>query len=167
MFSRFRHNEDAGVAVEFSILALPFFILIFATVGLAYHSLVQSELDRAMTSISAEIAIRATEAKTSASYLNSGACEKFVGAMLRCSDIRLGAMIVTGRMISHKDTVIGNSSWNLGCAGDTLILELTYPYVELITPVVVADLVEQGGQTYYRSRAVVRREPIVTGAGAC
>lgn len=167
MYSQFKDDESGGVAIEFSILALPFFLLIFATLGLVYHALVQSELDRAITSIASDIALRATDAKTSALYLSDGACSQFVGAFLDCDRIKLGASTVTGRMIGYKDTVFGNTSWNLGCAGDTVILELTYPYAELITPVVIADLVKKDGQTYYRSRAVVRREPIVTGAAAC
>jgi Flp pilus assembly pilin Flp len=167
MSSKFKDDENGGVAIEFSILALPFFLLIFATLSLVYHALVQSELDRAITSIAADIALRAPDATTSTVYLSNGACSEFVGPLLDCDQIRLGAGIVAGRLISYKDTVFGSSAWNLGCAGDTVILELTYPYAELITPVVIADLIDQGGQTYYRSRAVVRREPVVTGAAAC
>ncbi|MDP3527001.1 MAG: hypothetical protein Q8S27_20700, partial [Hoeflea sp.] len=156
-------SESGSVAVEFSILALPFFLTVFTILFVVYHSLVQSELDRAAGSIASQIAIQANQSPTSADFLSAGTCSQHIGPLLDCGRLSLGATKVTGRLLDYRNKLIGGSTWSLGCAGDTVLVELSYPVASFITPVVIADVIEVGEQKVYRSRAVIRREPIITG----
>lgn len=161
------NNDSGAVAVEFSLLALPFFLTVFTILFVVYHSLMQSELDRAAGSITTQIAIQANQNPTPADFLSQATCEQHVGSLLNCSRLQLGATTVTGRLFDYRDKVIGGSAWALGCAGDTVLVELTYPVDSFVTPVVIADVIKVGEQKFYRSRTVIRREPIITGNGSC
>lgn len=167
MSERILKNDSGSVAVEFSILALPFFLTVFTILFVVYHSLVQSELDRAVGSIATQISILASQNPTSTDFLSPAACEQHVGTLLNCSRLRLGATKVSGRLSDYRNNLLGGSTWSLGCAGDTVLVELSYPVQSFVTPVVIADVIEAGDQKYYRSRAVIRREPIITGSGSC
>ncbi|WP_175616910.1 TadE family protein [Rhizobium sp. RU33A] len=155
------------MAIEFSILAIPFFAMIFAIIEVGYHALIQSELDRATTTIAQHISSFAHAEPTSSDYLAKGPCKDYVGSVLDCTKLRLGATEVEGRMVDFRNMIIGSSVWSLGCAGDTVIIELTYPYTELVSPIVIADVVNDNGGEYYRSRAVIRREPMFAGGSEC
>lgn len=160
-------DEGGSAAIEFSILALPFFLTVFTILFVVYHSLVQSELDRAVGSIATQIAIEASEKPTSTDFLSAAACKQHVGSLLDCSRLKLGATTVVGRLVDYRNKLIGGATWALGCAGDTVLVELSYPVASFITPVVIADVIESGGEKFYRSRAVIRREPVITGSGSC
>lgn len=163
----FIQDEKGSVAVEFSILALPFFLIILTILFIGYHSLVQSELDRATASIAREIAVEANAAPTSAEYLSTSACSKHLGALINCSKLKMGATTVPGRLYTLRNQPISGKMWALGCAGDTVLIELNYPVASFISPIVIADVIMMDGIEYYRSRTVVRREPVVTGSGSC
>jgi Flp pilus assembly pilin Flp len=160
-------DEDGSVAIEFSMLALPFFLTVLTILFVAYHSLVQSELDRATAAIAREIAVQANDAPTSADYLSQGTCAKHLGALINCAKLKLGATTVPGRLFTFRQQPIGGKMWSLGCANDTVLIELNYPVASFISPIVIADVVTMDGVEYYRSRAVIRREPVVTGSGSC
>lgn len=167
MLEKYAGEESGGVAIEFSILALPFFAIIFAIVEVGYHGLVQSELDRATTTIAQHVSTFAHTEPTSADYLAKGPCTDFVGTILDCTKVRLGAEKVDGRMVDFRSQVIGSDTWTLGCAGDTIIIEMTYPFSKIVAPIAIADVVTDKGSQFYRSRAVIRREPLFSGGTAC
>lgn len=167
MIRHYWKDRSGSVAIEFSFLALPFFTMMFAIIVVGYHALIQAELDRATTTIAQHISIFAHTDPTSRDYLGKGPCKDFVGPLIDCSELRLGAAEVKGRMVDYRSKVIGNSEWSLGCAGDTVIVELTYPFSSLLAPIAIADIVESEGNKFYRSRAVIRREPIFAGGATC
>lgn len=167
MKTRLFQEESGSVAIEFAILALPFMTLLFSIVSIGYHALLQSELDRTATSIALQVSINANKQPTSADFISNAACAKQLGTLVSCTDLRLGATTVVGRMFDYRNVILGNKTWNLGCAGDTVIIELTYPFQQLLTPIVIADIVTDGSKKYYRSRAVIKREPVIVGEGSC
>ena len=161
------YDEKGSVSVEFSLLVIPFFLMVFTILFIVYHSLVQAELDRATVSIAKELALTATDAPDAIEFLTPAACNKHIGSLLDCSRVLLGAAKVTGRLYDYRNKVIGGKQWSLGCAGDTVIVELDYPVASFFTPLVIADVVQVSGVDHYRGRAVIRREPVITGPGAC
>ena len=154
-----------GVAIEFALLVTPFIFILAGTVELGAKSLLQADLDRVLTEVTAELSFRATTATNSAEFMTATVCG-IAGPMLDCDQLDIGATVVIGRLFNYRDQSLAGL-WNLGCAGDTVLIEMTYAYQDFIVPFAVADVVTVAGQKRYRARSVIRREPILTGAGAC
>ena len=148
------------------MLAGPLFIGIFACIELSYKLILQSELDNRLYKTTYDISINNHDAETAAEFLQQHFCPEVGTTFLKCSDIEIGVLRITGRsrLVDFRNTsVIGN--WDLGTEDDALIIELNYPLKNIVHPIAVADIVERNGQKYYRSRGVTRREPLLTSTG--
>lgn len=151
--------------IEFALLVVPFLLVIIATVELGAKSLIQADLDRVLTEVTTNLSYRSNDAEDAREYIDSVICSTS-GPMLDCTAIDIGAVVVSGRLFDYRNQSL-SGSWALGCGGDTVLVEMTYAYQDFIVPFAVADVVEVAGAKRYRSRAVIRREPILSGAGSC
>jgi Flp pilus assembly protein TadG len=165
LLQRFSRATGGGVAVEFALLVLPFLMVIIAIVELGAKSLIQADLDRVLTEVTSNLSYRSNNAADAREYIDSVICSTS-GPLLDCGGIDIGAVVVSGRLFNYRNQSLAGS-WTLGCGGDTVLIEMTYAYQDFLIPFAVADVVEVGGQKRYRSRTVIRREPILSGAGAC
>lgn len=165
MLGKFVRACAGGVAIEFALLVTPFIFLIGGTVELGAKSLLQADLDRVLTEVTADLSSRATAATKPADFIKTAVCG-IAGPMLDCNQLDIGATVVTGRLFDYRNRSLAGM-WSLGCAGDTVLIEMTYTYQDFIMPFAIADVVEVAGKKRYRARAVIRREPILTGPGAC
>ncbi len=162
---RFYRANNGGVAIEFALLVLPFLLVIIATVELGAKSLIQADLDRVLTEVTSNLSYRTNDADDGRAYIEEVVCN-IGGPLLDCSEIDVGATVVSGRLFDYRDRSLAGL-WSLGCGGDTVLIEMTYAYQDFIVPFAVADVVEGVSGKRYRARAVIRREPILTGSGVC
>lgn len=165
ILKQFLHHTVGATAIEFAILVLPFLLVLLASVDLGVKAFIQGDLDRVLEDVTNNLALKANEATSASKYKDEFLCG-ILGPLLRCDELDLGATVVVGRLFDYRNKPL-SGLWSLGCGGDTVLVELTYPYEQNIAPFAIADIVEVGGQKRFRSRAVLRREPILTGAGAC
>lgn len=157
---------NAGAAaIEFALLVVPYILILGATIELGAKSLLQSELDRVLTEVTSVLSSRATTATKASDFVESTVCG-IASPIFDCSQIDIGATVVSGRLFDYRNQSL-SGMWSLGCAGDTVLIEVTYAYQDFILPFAVADVVAVGDEKRYRARSVIRREPILTGAGAC
>ncbi|MBU1304116.1 MAG: pilus assembly protein [Alphaproteobacteria bacterium] len=163
--SPFLHNAAGATAIEFAILVMPFLVILLASVDLGVNAFIQGDLDRVLEDVTYNLSIKASDATSASKYKEDYLCG-ILGPLLNCSKLDIGATVVVGRLFDYRNQSLFGL-WSLGCGGDTIIVEITYPYQQAIVPFAIADIVEVNGQKSFRSRAVVRREPILTGAGAC
>ncbi|WP_196260769.1 TadE/TadG family type IV pilus assembly protein [Pelagibacterium limicola] len=165
MFHLWLRDKRASVAVEFAILAWPFFLIVAASVELGVKSFIQAELDRVLADTTAALSILASDAYDSRTYVENTICS-MSGPVLDCNSLEIGAVVVRGRLFDYRNLSLAGQ-WNPGCGGDVVLIELTYPYTDIIMPFAVADIVETGEGKRYRSRTVLRREPVLSGNGVC
>lgn len=165
LLRRFLRASAGGVAIEFALLVTPFVFLIAGTVELGAKSLLQADLDRVLTEVTSDLSSRATDAAKASDFIQTTVCG-ISGPLLDCNQIDIGATVVTGRLFDYRNRSLAGL-WSLGCAGDTVLIEMTYAYQDFIMPFAIADVVEVAGTKRYRARAVIRREPILTGPDAC
>lgn len=166
MFRKFRKDQSGASAIEFSIIAMPLFLTIFANLELGIKSIQQNELDTKMSAIAANIAMQAQPASSASEYMRETFCKDIGTLMLDCRKVTIGARTIpnSSRMVSLQNrSIIGE--WNVGCGGDAVLLELNYPVTNISHPIAIGDIVKRGGSQFYRSRAVIRREPIVAARG--
>jgi Flp pilus assembly pilin Flp len=165
LLRRFSRGVGGGVAIEFALLVLPFILVIVAIVELGAKSLIQADLDRVLTEVTTNLSYRSNDANDAREYIDDMVCG-ISSPLMDCSEIDLGATVVAGRLFDYRNRSLAGL-WTLGCGGDTVLVEMTYAYQDFLVPFAVADVVEVAGEKRYRSRAVIRREPILSGAGAC
>ena len=161
----FARNTAGATAIEFAILVVPFLMVLLASVDIGVKAFIQGDLDRVLEDVTNNLLLKANETPSASKYKEEFLCG-ILGPLLNCNDIDIGATVVVGRLFDYRNQSL-SGLWSLGCGGDTLLVEVTYPYQQTIAPFAIADIVEVNGQKRFRSRAVLRREPILTGAGAC
>lgn len=161
-------NADRGaIAIEFALVAPVFFYLVFATIELSVKAMQQNELDNFMMFAYQELATSSVQSANGRDHLEH-LCENGPIHILSCEDITLGAQVVTGRFMNLRETLI-NGHWDFGCADDVVILEMLYPVTNFFQPFLFGDVVrlDRDGQEMFRSRGVVRREPVLSNGALC
>ena len=161
-------NADRGaVAVEFAFVAPVFFYLVFAVIELSVKAIQQNELDNFMMFAYQELATSPVQSANGQEHL-AHLCEIGPIHILSCDDIVLGAEVVPGRFLNLRSTLI-NGQWDFGCANDVVVLEMLYPVTNIFHPFVLGDVVslDGDGNDMFRSRGVVRREPLLNNGGLC
>lgn len=165
MLKSFSSDRRASTAIEFAILAAPFLLVILATVELGIKSFTQAEVDRVLGEVTTYLSITASDSEDSEAFIETTLCA-IAGPLLDCSRLEIGSVVVSGRLFDYRDRSLAGE-WTLGCGGDVILIELTYPYADLMIPFAIADTVVLADGKHYRSRAVLRREPLLAGAGSC
>lgn len=165
MFRNFLKDGRASTAIEFALLVGPFLLVVLATVELGVKSFTQAEVDRVLGEVTTYLSITASDSKDAKEFIDGTLCG-IAGPLLDCNKIDLGSAVVSGRLFDYRNRSL-SGAWNLGCGGDVILIELTYPYTDLLFPFAIADIVTVADEKRYRSRSVLRREPLLAGAGAC
>ncbi len=162
MLRRFFKDRRGATAVEFALLAGPFLLILMASVELGIKSFIQSDLDRVLSEVTSNLSMNDRDVETSESYINQRICA-IAGPLINCGEIEVGSAVVTGRLFDYRNQSL-SGRWNVGCGGDVILIELTFKYFDIMFPFAVADIVTVNGEKRYRSRVVVRREPILSGS---
>lgn len=163
---RYAKDEQGATAMEFSILAIPLFIGIFAIIEMGYKSMLQSELDDRLYAVANHLGINAVEYDDAAEFMSEFFCPEIGSIMLRCDDIQFGALVLTERFYQYRARAVAGT-WEIGCPGDPILIELLYPAKNVTSPIKLADIIERDGQKYFRSRTIISRENMLNGGGSC
>lgn len=152
--------------MEFSILAIPLFIGIFAIIEMGYKSMLQSELDDRLYAVANHMGINAVDYDDADEFMREFFCPEIGSIMLRCDDIQFGAMVLTERFFRYRSRPVAGT-WEIGCPGDPILIELLYPAKNVTSPIKLADIIERDGQKYFRSRTIIVRENMLNGGTSC
>lgn len=160
---KFLKKDSGAVAIEFAIVSLPFFYVLFASFEVSYKAIVQSELDEKIFLMANDIALNDHIIESGSEYITDEFCSNNSTTFLKCSDIELGVRLLlpNERVYDLVDVSVIND-WNIGEESSPLLLEVNYPLTNLLHPIAVADIIERGDEKFYRSRAIIRREPLLT-----
>lgn len=165
---RFRKNGEGAASIEFAIVALPFLMTVFASIEVGYKAIIQAELDATLFRTSGDIAILSFDQDNAQEFVREHICGSGMTTFLKCDDIEIGVKVVpvNQRLVTFRDvSIVGE--WETGCSYDALLIEFNYPLLNIIHPIVTGEIIMRGGEKYYRSRGVTRREPLVSGPGSC
>lgn len=133
---RFRRNADGSTAIEFSMLALPFFALVLGTIQLIYLLLVQQQIETAAESIGRQILIgKVQQQAMTRQQFTTLACS-LLPSTLDCAkliiDVQVAPTFANATMSKPDMSGIGNPSattvltYNPGVAGQIVVLRLLY-----------------------------------------
>lgn len=166
MLKRFLKDQSGASAIEFSIIAVPLFMTIFANLELGVKSIQQNELDIKMAAAASHISLNAQPANSAQQFINDTFCKDIETFLLDCDKVEIGAreIPIGSRMSGFQNrSIIGQ--WNIGCAGSAVLVEMNYPVTNITHPIIIGDVIKRGALQYYRSRAVIRREPQLASNG--
>ena len=168
IIKRFRTNNTGAVAMEFGILAIPFFTMLFGILELSYKNMIQTELDNKLYYLASDISKMSFDQEESADFLLEHLCDQTGTIFTDCAKMEIGVRVISAdsRLFQYREASIIDQ-WDLGCAYDTLLVEINYPVQNFLHPIVVANIVYRGEDKFYRSRGVVRREPLLSNGATC
>ncbi|MCI5043403.1 MAG: pilus assembly protein [Aquisalinus sp.] len=166
MFKSFNRKDDGAVAIEFALVAPVFFIVLFAIIELSYKTIIQTELDKLAFDFAMTMARESDATISKADYKNDIICARNSAPFLNCENILFGADAYNSNQRLYRliDNVFVDS-WNTGCAGSTVIVEMLYPVTHTLIPFASADVIQYDGKPHFRSRGLIRREPVLNGSG--
>lgn len=167
--SKFKNiwKEESGAAsVEFAFVILPFLYVIFAIIEVSYKGILQSELDNKLFEVAMDISVNNHDASSVDEFMTNHFCKNIGTTFLKCEDVELGVRVIPDatRLVSYRNSSV-SGQWTLGAENSTLLVELNYPLENVLNPIVIADVIDRNGSSFYRSRGVVRREPILSTSG--
>jgi Flp pilus assembly protein TadG len=165
---RLAADRRGATALEFALVATPFFFMLFAIFELALVYLVSVSLDNA-TQQAARL-VRTGQAQTggyTASQFVTQVCANMGWLQSQCSaNLFVDAETKTAFGASNPSSPVqggawnaGNLKWSIGGPGDIVVLHTYYKW-KLITPVLYGGLQQlPGGLTVVVSNATFRNEP--------
>lgn len=133
---RFGRNADGSTAIEFSLLALPFFALVLGTIQLVYLLLVQQQIETAAESIGRQILIGTVQQQAmSRQQFTTLACS-LLPSTLDCNkliiDVQVAPNFANATLAKPDLSTVGNPSattvlaYDPGVAGQIVVLRLLY-----------------------------------------
>lgn len=165
--SRFRRAKDGATAVEFAMVALPFFFLLFAIMDISLMFFASTTLENGI--IAAARKIRTGEAQAAnmtAQQFRTLVCNE-ISMLLGC-DARLGidvrkysgfGSVQFAPALDQNGNMSGNMTFNPGTAGDVVVVRAFYTW-PMLTPTVGTQFSNMaGGKRLLESTMAFRNEP--------
>jgi Flp pilus assembly protein TadG len=125
--SRFRKREDGAAAVEFALVALPFFALMFAVIELSVFFFSSRYLEDKVFDVGRRVLTQQLNQASSCTdfqqRIRDGVQGWFDPAQLTINITRLNTFAGTGTPEN-----LTNPTCSLGASGQTLLIEISYPY---------------------------------------
>ena len=148
---RFVRNDSAATVVEFALLAMPFFALIFGIIEVGLIFLVDTTLENAVTASGRQI--RTGELQTA-----GGTAATFKTSI--CANMSwLGGSCASNLDVDVRTYASFNAVTTPGAAGDIVVVRAYYRW-SIITPLLNSTLVNLGGNQRLISATVAfRNEP--------
>lgn len=171
-------NEDGATAIEFGILAIPFFALIFAIIETAMGFFAQQVLESAVQDASRYIRTGQSQASWNATQFRTAVCNAAYG-FISCDGDRLRINVAPAvsfdaasdqisRPISTECTVLADPSkcnWTLaeayddGVGSDVIIAQAFYKWPTLINLPWFNLATQAGGNRLLSAIRVFKNEP--------
>jgi len=167
--ARFTGAQSGATAVEFALVATPFFLLLFGIIELAFIFLVSSSLENATAQ--AARTIRTGELQTggaaTASAFKDAVCSKFGWLQSDCA-ANLSVDVRTYQTFASVTAPqpVSNGTFNAGAltfapgGPDDIVVVRTYYQWPLIAPMISQAMQQlNGGKALLTSTAAFRNEP--------
>lgn len=165
---RFARDERGATVVEFALVATPFFALLYAIFATAVLFLAQQVLQTATTNAARLVMTgQAQSQKLNASQFQAAVCAK-IPAMFTCSGIYVNVQKFSSfGGVTPLNPVSGGTfnnamNYNLGSAGDIIIVQVFYQWPEYVGLLGFNQTNMTGNFRLIQATAVFRNEPYGT-----
>lgn len=164
--SRFRRNKKGNVAVEFAMLAIPFFLLIFATIETCVVYFATSNLDSAVSSASRLIRIGSVQTSgMTPNQFRDLVCSRMHLVSNCSSTLRIDVRnfsnfggVTFPPLVDANGNMVENTVFQPGTAGDIVVVRAYYSW-GVLTPALVGFSNLDGGGRLVAASAAFRNEP--------
>lgn len=167
LLSRFRRDKRGVTAVEFAMVALPFFFLLYAIIDISLVFFAQTTLENGVISAARQIRTgQAQAANMTAAQFRTLVCNQ-INMLLGC-DARLGldvrrftnfGNVNLPTALDGNGNLSGNMTFNPGVAGDIIVVRAFYVW-PMLTPTVGDNFVNMaGGHRLLTTSVAFRNEP--------
>lgn len=164
---RFIRNEDGAAAIEFAILALPLFIIIFAILELSVMFFIDTSLDSALQRNARLIKTgQAAEAKMPLAAFKTAIC-KDVAYMLSCNDkLLINVSVVSDvasvgglDLIDGEGNISFTENFNIGNGSDYILVQAMLPWSPVVSLYSLSSQTLADGSYLLGASALFRNEP--------
>ena len=164
----FLKERDGVTAVEFSMLALPFFIIVFGLMEVGIAIFVNRMVDNAVISSSRLIRTGQHASITSTAEFKTAICG-FMPAFM-CDTDRITVVVETGTSFADAASKASpydedgelkeddDTAYNIGGAGSIVVVKVIYRW-PMMTSALNLALDDNGTERYLTSTMVFRNEP--------
>ncbi|MEQ1863802.1 MAG: TadE/TadG family type IV pilus assembly protein [Micropepsaceae bacterium] len=167
LLSRFKRAESGASAVEFSFVALPFFLLIYAIVDVSLIFFASTTLENGLIAAARQIRTgEAQAANMTTAQFRELVCNQ-ISMLLGC-DGRLGidvrqfagfGGVVLPPALDENGNLSGNMAFQPGTAGDVVVVRAFYTW-PMLTPTVGIQFANMsGGHRLLEASIAFRNEP--------
>lgn len=166
LFSRFRKDRSGATAVEFAMVAAPFFFLLFAMIEVAAVFFVGTVLENAVLEAARQIRTgQAQNAGMSLGGFRTEVCDR-IAVLGDCGRVEIDVRVFNNfgdvdqtDPIDNGELDNGNFGWDPGTPGDIVLVRVFYRW-ELMTPNFGAAMSNMNGnQRLITAATVFRNEP--------
>jgi Flp pilus assembly protein TadG len=168
---RFRRQRGGAVAVEFALIAVPFFLIVMATVQTAVVYMAQQELETVTEQASRYILTNQATGDTQAQFATT-VCSQ-VSALFNCNNIMINVQNYgTGTSFSSATTTAPTLTFNAagqvtntwvfspGTNGDIVVVQVMYQWPIFLKPFSFNLSNLSNGNRLLMATAVFRNEPL-------
>lgn len=127
LFGRFRKKEDGAAAVEFALVALPFFGLIFAVIELGIFFFASRYLEDGVFNASRKVLTQRLPPASICSAFKTEIGNNFA-AWLDPTKIVLSVKPLSSFGGSGSAVDLASGGCSFGASGQTMVITATYPY---------------------------------------
>lgn len=146
-FRRYRLNSDGATAIEFALLAIPFFMLLFAILELAIIFFISSTLSHAVSESGRQIRTGNFQNCGKAAF-KAAVCDKMAGLGSCTKRLRIDVVSASSFSVitlpdiptppvpapGDPDPVIPNGDYNESASGEPVIVRATYYHSLMLPP---------------------------------
>lgn len=131
----FGHRTEGTVAVEFALIAVPFFAILFATLELALLAFTQQSMDFAVAEGSRQV--MTGQAKTNglnAAKFKSEICSRFGGLADCVGKLQIDVKVYASQNVKPKAPIVAGAidtsgfGFDVGNASDIIVIRAVIPY---------------------------------------
>ena len=167
MLNRFRRAKKGSAAVEFAMLAIPFFLLLYAVIDTSLVLFATSTLENGIAAAGRQIRTgQAQAANLTQAQFRTLICNQI--SMLLACDARLAidvrkfnsfGNVNLPAAIDANGNLTGNYQFNMGVAGDIIVVRAFYAW-PVLTPDFGSPLVNMSGNARLLQAAMAfKNEP--------
>lgn len=162
----FKRSEDGSVAVEFGLLAIPFFVLVFAVIETCMIYFATSNLDSAVASVGRLIRVGTVQASgMTAAQFKEEVCNRLHVISDCSSTLRVDVRnfsnfggITFPSPVDEDGNIVDDTVFQPGGAGDIVVVRVYYSWGVLSPSLIGLSNLEGGGRLVAASVAF-RNEP--------
>jgi Flp pilus assembly protein TadG len=124
---RLRKNEDGATAVEFALVALPFFGLIFAVIEIGIFFFASRYLEDGVFNAGRKALTQQLSSGSSCTdFVN--AIKSNLGSWLKPNDIVIQVSVLSSFAATPSTLNLGDAGCSMGASNQTLLIRVSYPY---------------------------------------